>query len=190
MMDHFPWVICNPSQTTNFRLPHSKSLQTTISYVMKMAESSPNGQKTLREKEKLLVTNNFSFFHSVFKRLILQTRKNQGLSGKGLINLVLASCSPDDHVLQVIDFQQTVNGTEWKKKLKIFLKIVMQVVYENTFKGNNFRKEDTLPIPTTPYFATFFFRNGLWVLHSPVVNGRNDNLDVRAPVSLYPLGFA
>ena len=31
-------------------------------------------EKTLREKEKLLVTNNFSFSHSVFKGLVLQTR--------------------------------------------------------------------------------------------------------------------
>ena len=38
-----------------------------------MAESSPNEQKTLWEKEKLLV-----------KRLVLQTRNNQGLFGKGL----------------------------------------------------------------------------------------------------------
>ena len=34
--------------------------------------------------EKLLVTSNFSFSHSVFKRLVLQTHKNQGLFGKGL----------------------------------------------------------------------------------------------------------
>ena len=51
---------------------------------MKMAEHSPNRLKTLWEKEKLLVTSNFSFSHSVFKRLVLQTRKNQGLFGKGL----------------------------------------------------------------------------------------------------------
>ena len=71
------------SQTTNFRLlPNAKSLQMTISNVMKMAESSLNGQKTLWEKEKLVVTSNFSFSHSVFKRPILQTRKNQGLFGK------------------------------------------------------------------------------------------------------------
>ena len=49
-----------------------------------MVESSPNGYKTLWEKEKLLVTSNFSFSHSVFKRLVMQTRKNQGLFGKGL----------------------------------------------------------------------------------------------------------
>ena len=40
-----------------------------------MKESSPNGWKTLWEKEKLLVTS---------KRHVLQTRKNQGLFGKGL----------------------------------------------------------------------------------------------------------
>ena len=33
---------------------------------------------------KLLVTSNFSFSHSVFKRLVLQTRKIQGLFGKVL----------------------------------------------------------------------------------------------------------
>ena len=42
-------------------------------------------KKTLWEEEKLLVKSNFSFFHSVFKRLVMQTRKNQGLFGKMLI---------------------------------------------------------------------------------------------------------
>ena len=51
---------------------------------MEIAESSPNRLKTLWEKEKLLVTSNFSFSRSVFKRPVLQTRKNQGLFGKGL----------------------------------------------------------------------------------------------------------
>ena len=45
-----------------------------------MAESSPN---------KKLATSNFSFSHSVFKRLLLQTRKNQGLFGKGLSHIQL-----------------------------------------------------------------------------------------------------
>ena len=44
-----------------------------------MAESCQNGSKILWEKEKLLVTSNFSFSHSVFKRLILQTHKKPGL---------------------------------------------------------------------------------------------------------------
>ena len=49
-----------------------------------MMESSPKGSKTLREKEKLLDTSNFSFSLSVFKRLVLHTHKNKGLFGKGL----------------------------------------------------------------------------------------------------------
>ena len=43
----------------------------------KNGRSSLNGLKTLWEKEKLLITSNFSFSHSDFKRLVLQTRKNQ-----------------------------------------------------------------------------------------------------------------
>ena len=51
---------------------------------MKLAKSSLKGEKTLWEKKKLLVTSNFFFSHSVFKSLVLQTRKNQGLFGKRL----------------------------------------------------------------------------------------------------------
>ena len=51
---------------------------------MKTAESSSNRQKILREKETLLLTSNFSFSNSIFKRLALQTHKNQNLFGKGL----------------------------------------------------------------------------------------------------------
>ena len=36
--------------------------------LMRMAESCPKGYKTLGEKEKLLVTSNFSFSHSVFRK--------------------------------------------------------------------------------------------------------------------------
>ena len=43
-----------------YMLPNPKSLQTTISNLMKMAASSLNEKKTLWEKEKLLVTSNFS----------------------------------------------------------------------------------------------------------------------------------
>ena len=51
------------------------------------------GRKHCGEKEKLLESSNFSFSHSVFKRLELQTRKNQGLFGKGFFFL------PDDKIL-------------------------------------------------------------------------------------------
>ena len=41
-------------------------------------------EKHCGEKEKLLITSNFSFFISVFERIVMQARKNQGLFGKGL----------------------------------------------------------------------------------------------------------
>ena len=51
----------------------------------KFEENGRKGRKkTLLEKEKLLVTSNFSYFHSVLKRLVRQTCKTQGLFGKGL----------------------------------------------------------------------------------------------------------
>ena len=52
--------------------------------LVKMAEGSLNGYKTLWEKEKLLFMSNFSISHSVFKRPVLQTCINQGLFWKGL----------------------------------------------------------------------------------------------------------
>ena len=49
-----------------------------------MAESYPNGQKTLWEKEILLVTSNFSFSNCVFNRLVSQGRQKVSLCGNGL----------------------------------------------------------------------------------------------------------
>ena len=63
--------------------PKLKELQMTIINLIKMADSLSEGQKILWEKEKLLVMSNFFFSQSVFKRLVLQTCKNQGLFGKG-----------------------------------------------------------------------------------------------------------
>ena len=64
------------------------------------------------EKEKLLVTSNFSFSHSVFKRLVPQTRKNQGLFGKGLINNFL-------QYINSYHTNQTVNNPEGEAFEKI-----------------------------------------------------------------------
>ena len=50
----------------------------------------------LLEKEKLLVANNFSFSHSIFLRLVLQTREKQGLVWKrvnSLPNCKMLDCS-------------------------------------------------------------------------------------------------
>ena len=62
---------------------------------MKMVDSSPNGYKTLWKKKKLLVISNFSFSQNVFKRLVLQTHKNQGFFGKVLNSVFKCYPTPD-----------------------------------------------------------------------------------------------
>ena len=42
------------------------------------------GRKHCGKRRTLLITSNFAFSNSVFKRNVLQTHKNQGLFGKGL----------------------------------------------------------------------------------------------------------
>ena len=49
-----------------------------------MEESYPNRSKTLWKKEKLLIMSNFSFSHSVFKRLVSKGRQKVSLCGYGL----------------------------------------------------------------------------------------------------------
>ena len=89
----------------------------TISNLMKMGESSQNGKKTLWEKEKLLVTSNFSFSHSVFKRPVLQTRKNQGLFGKGL-NPTNNHPERIDKKLKIKENTLNMEGIEYTVSLK------------------------------------------------------------------------
>ena len=76
-----------------------------------MAESSHNWLKTPWEKEKLLVTSNFSFSHSVFKRLVLQTRKYQGLFGKGLTLLLIMIKFKEGITLKIVTQKVTVTET-------------------------------------------------------------------------------
>ena len=66
------------SHTTNFRrFQTERSFQRKILNSMKILwKFSSQVKKKLWEKEKLLYTRNFSFSHSVFKRYVLQTRKN------------------------------------------------------------------------------------------------------------------
>ena len=64
-------AISTPSQTTNF-LPFQTERVCRRQY------------QTWRKWLKVFQTSNFSFSYSVFKRLALQTRKNQGLFGKSL----------------------------------------------------------------------------------------------------------
>ena len=70
---------------------------------MKMAEKSPKGYKTPWEKEKLLVTRNFSFSHCVFKRLVLQKRKNKGFFWE-TVKTSQSTFSPEDKTLGLFFF--------------------------------------------------------------------------------------
>ena len=93
------------SQTTNFRHSQTESdcrrCRQQFSNLMKMAEDSSNSQKTLWEKEKLLVVTNFFFSYSVFKQLLLQTRKNQGSCEKGLPT---SRKKPTDYIVEKREF--------------------------------------------------------------------------------------
>ena len=74
--------LVNPFLNSKFQtLPKRKSSQTTISNLMKMEDDNFKFDENGR---KFFITSNFSFSHSVFKRPVLQTCKNQGLFGKGL----------------------------------------------------------------------------------------------------------
>ena len=48
------------------------------------AKFSKRIENTVEKKEKLLITSNFSFSHSVFKRLVSQGRQKVSLCGNGL----------------------------------------------------------------------------------------------------------
>ena len=63
----------------NFTIFQSKRVSEQ-QFCCKMAKRSPKWKNALWNKEKLLVMVNFSYSHSVFQRLVLQT----GLSKKGL----------------------------------------------------------------------------------------------------------
>ena len=68
------------------------------------------------EKEKLLVTSNFSFSYIVFKRHELQTRKNQGLFGKGL-SIYKLTCS--SIYTRFNTLKKKIVGKHCKKKMKL-----------------------------------------------------------------------
>ena len=69
--------------------------------------------KTLWEKDKLLVTSNFSFSHSVFKRLVLQICKNTPRACLGIGKLKPLSITP---VLQLIPEGKDVFGNMVQKE--------------------------------------------------------------------------
>ena len=69
---------------TNFRLFQTERVcRRQFQILRKWQKALQMGSKHWK-KEKLLYTSDFSFSHSVLKRLVLQTCKNQALFGKGL----------------------------------------------------------------------------------------------------------
>ena len=101
-----------------------------------MAESSPKGQKTLWEKEKLLVTSNLSFSHRVFKRFVLQTRKNKGLFRKRLFG----SGRVKPHFKQKhvgITFQHRNNKKKSRQQAIMSRSIIEHCEIKSDFNGSN-----------------------------------------------------
>ena len=88
---------------------------------MKTEKSSPQRLGNIvGKKEKLLITSNFSFSHSVFKKLVLQTSKNQCFFGKGLIYLCMYICQS---VLPP--------GFVWNKILCVYGSMNFQIIWHN-----------------------------------------------------------
>ena len=86
------------SQTTNFRFfkdfaNDNSRFDENDGELYKMLESSTKGQKTLWEKEKLLITNHFSPCPTVFSKDLHYRHENtnQGLFGKGLNRVLVAN---------------------------------------------------------------------------------------------------
>ena len=73
------------------------------------------------EKEKLLVTSNFSLFRNVFRRLVLQTRKDQGLFGKGSRCFQVKAFACDKTIYGENDYIclqiECTSHTFWEKKM-------------------------------------------------------------------------
>ena len=87
---------------------------------MKIAESSLNGKKTLWVKEKLLVTSNFSFSHSVFKRLASNGRQKVSLCGNGFNNWNTVDTALNKHICWY-QGQGHLPGSRWNLNVKFLV---------------------------------------------------------------------
>ena len=70
------------SRTTNFRLSKFKVFADVTLNKAKMTDFVFDRAEKLLEKEKMLVTYIFFFFHNVFKQFFIQGRQKLGLCGK------------------------------------------------------------------------------------------------------------
>ena len=84
----------NPFPNDQFETVQNwKSLKTTISNLMKMAKKFSKRVESTVGKGEIACYEQFLLFPQCFKRLVLQTRKNKGLFGKGLMVLILGQDS-------------------------------------------------------------------------------------------------
>ena len=105
------------------------------------------------EKEKLLVTSNFSFSHNVFKRLVLQTRKNQGLFGKGLI-MIGNFMRSEEKVCGICSSKQTCAIKSFPNKpwlLRVCSTSLLKTLWE---------KEKLLIMSNFSFFHSVFYQFG------------------------------
>ena len=92
------------------------------------------------EKEKLLVTSNFSFSNSVFKRLVSQRRQKVSLRGNGLKGLILYQ-KTIFRFFQIKEFAD--NNFRFDENDGVFSKWVANTVG----KGEIARYQQSLPFP-------------------------------------------
>ena len=105
---------------TNFRLFQTERVcRRQFQIWRKWKKVIQTGRKHCGKKEKLLVASNFSFPHSVFKRLVSQGRQKVSLCGNGLKCKVLSL------------LHKTPHSTK-SKHLKVALLILGRKFYKNT----------------------------------------------------------
>ena len=78
-----------PCQMSNSALWKLKAFADDNFSVQQMVHFFSNPIKILLDREKILLSNIFSFSHDVFKRLLFQGPENPGLFGKRLNKLII-----------------------------------------------------------------------------------------------------
>ena len=126
---------------------------------MKMAESSPNVKKMLWEKEKLLVTRNFSFSHSIFIRLVMQTHKNHFFLKRLRLLFHARAWHSHDFLLHHVIARQEHGGVQIYKMKESFVErdICKSLVY--FFRKHSFIT--TMKEEVTCNFRAHFYLNSM-----------------------------
>ena len=103
---------------------------------MKMGESYPNGEKTLRENGEIARYEQFLLFPQCFQDLYCKHIKNQGLFGKSLKHIIITSFNtlPNHKIINMTKLKAFPND----KSDVAIMKITLLDWVENTVeKGEN-----------------------------------------------------